>query len=130
MGGVGWVLSIARHDLDHFAIANLSLLKLSDTHLCRISNPQEDPEGEKWPEVCRRWRSFVRRTRVVGCQECAHRLWAEEVRVGNRFGVWVCFDEEEQSETYAEQKVGKCPKCGAWLNTDTLLGAHDWVRGR
>ena len=66
---------------------------------------------------------------VVACQECAHRLCAEEVRVEDRFGVWVCFDEEEQSDTYAEQ-VGKCPECGAWLNTDALLGAHGWVRGR
>jgi hypothetical protein len=51
---------------------------------------------------------------------------------GDRFGVWVCFDEEEeQSDTYAgQEEVGKCPECGAWLNTDALLGAHDWVRGR
>jgi hypothetical protein len=58
----------------------------------------------------------VRHTRVVGCfyyyvvvvafQECSHRLWAEQVGVGDRFGVWVCFDEEEQRDTYAEQKVG------------------------
>jgi hypothetical protein len=56
---------------------------------------------------------------------CGHRRcgW------GVRFGVRVCF-EEEQSDTYVEQEVGKCPECGAWLNTDALLGAHDWVRGR
>jgi hypothetical protein len=28
---------------------------------------------------------------------------------GDRFGVWVCF-EEEQSDTYAEQEVGTCPE--------------------
>ena len=51
--------------------------------------------------------------------------------MGDRFGVWLCFDEEEeQSDTYAEQEVGKCPECGAWLNTDALLGEHEWVRGR
>jgi hypothetical protein len=43
---------------------------------------------------------------------------------GDRFGVWVCFDEEEQSETCAELEVGKCPECGAWLNTMAQLRGH------
>jgi hypothetical protein len=49
------------------------------------------------------------------------------VPVADRFGVWACFDDEEQSATYAEQ-VGRCPGCGAWLNADALLGAHGKAR--
>jgi hypothetical protein len=31
---------------------------------------------------------------VVACQECAHRLWAEEVRVEDRFGVFQAATED------------------------------------
>ena len=43
--------------------------------------------------------------------------------MADRFGVWVCFDDEELSVTYTEQ-VGRCPGCGVGLNVnaDVLLG--------
>jgi predicted AAA+ superfamily ATPase len=65
----------------------------------------------------------------VRCPECDHDLWAEQMPVADRFGVWVCFDDEEQSDTYAEQ-VGRCPGCGAWLNAQalSLSVAHEKVR--
>ena len=63
----------------------------------------------------------------VPCPNCGHGLWAEEVPVADRFGVWACFDDEEQSATYAEQ-VGRCPGCGVWLNADALLGAQGKAR--
>jgi len=63
----------------------------------------------------------------VRCPECGHDLWAEQMPVADRFGVWVCFDDEEQSDTYAEQ-VGRCPGCGAWLNAQALSAAHEKVR--
>jgi hypothetical protein len=81
----------------------------------------------------------VRRTRVVGCSYYHCGCWLPRVRPqalgtggagGDRFGVWACFGEEERSDTYAEQEVGKCPECGAWLKTDALLGAYEWVVGR
>jgi hypothetical protein len=58
----------------------------------------------------------------VSCSECGHGLWAEEVPVADRFGVWACFDDEELSVTYTEQ-VGRCPGCGVGLNVnaDVLL---------
>ena len=56
----------------------------------------------------------------VSCRECGHGLWAEEVPVADRFGVWACFDDEERSGTYAEQ-VGRCPGCEARLNAEELL---------
>ena len=59
----------------------------------------------------------------VSCEECGHGLWAEEVPVADRFGVWACFDDEEQSDTYAE-RVGRCPGCGARLNARALSAAH------
>ena len=53
------------------------------------------------------------------CPECAHALWSEVRRVGAlRFVVY--FDEDERSETYAEQ-VRSCPGCGAGLAIRGLL---------
>ncbi len=63
----------------------------------------------------------------VSCPECGHSLWAEEMPVADRFGVWACFDDEERSDTYAAQ-VGRCPGCDAWLNARVLSAAHDKVR--
>ena len=37
------------------------------------------------------------------------------------------FDDEERSATYAEL-VGRYPGCGAWLNADALLAAHEEAR--
>jgi hypothetical protein len=59
---------------------------------------------------------------------CGHGLWAEEVPVADRFGVWACFDDEENSDTYAE-RVGRCPGCGAWVNAEELLVTYE-RRGR
>ena len=52
----------------------------------------------------------------VSCpkSKCERRLWAEKVSVAESFSVWVYFDNEERSDTYAE-RVGLCPECGAWL---------------
>ena len=58
-------------------------------------------------------------TMEVSCTECGHDLWTEEVSVADRFGVWACFDDEELSETYAEQ-VLRCPECTAGLNAEVL----------
>ena len=56
---------------------------------------------------------------LTPCQECAHALWSEVRRVGAlRFVVY--FDEEERSQTYAEQ-VRSCPGCGAGLAGRGLL---------
>ena len=63
----------------------------------------------------------------VPCRECGYDLWAEEVPVADRFGVWACFDDEERSDTYTEQ-VGGCPGCGARLNAHALSAAHEKVR--
>ena len=63
----------------------------------------------------------------VPCRECGHDLWAEEVPVADRFGVWACFDDEERSDTYTEQ-VGGCPGCGARLNAHALSATHEKVR--
>jgi hypothetical protein len=50
----------------------------------------------------------------VCCPKCERGLWAEKVYVANTFSVWVFFDNEERSDTYA-LPVGHCPECGAWL---------------
>jgi hypothetical protein len=50
----------------------------------------------------------------VSCPKCKRRLWAEKVSVVDTFSVWVFFDNEERSDTYA-LPVGHCPECGAWL---------------
>ena len=50
----------------------------------------------------------------VSCPKCAHRLWAQKVSVADSFDMWAFFDHEEQSGTHSE-RVGLCPKCGAWL---------------
>jgi hypothetical protein len=63
----------------------------------------------------------------VSCKEYGHGLWAEEVPVADRFGVLACFDDEERSDTYAE-RVGRCPGCGCWLNSEVLLGACEEAR--
>jgi hypothetical protein len=60
----------------------------------------------------------------VSCEECGHGLWAEEVPVADRFGVWACFDDEERSDTYAE-RVGRCPGCSARLNAEELLVMYE-----
>jgi hypothetical protein len=65
----------------------------------------------------------------VSCPECGYGLWAEEVPVAGRFGVWVCFDDEEQSDTYAEH-VERCPGCGTWLNVKVLLAMRKRMRLR
>ena len=50
---------------------------------------------------------------LTPCQECAHALWSEVRRVGAlRFVVY--FDDEDRSDTYAEQ-VRSCPGRGAGL---------------
>jgi hypothetical protein len=50
----------------------------------------------------------------VSCPKCERRLWAEKVSVADTFSVWVFFDNEERSDTYA-LPVGHCPEYGAWL---------------
>jgi hypothetical protein len=50
----------------------------------------------------------------VSYPKCSHRLWAGKVPVADTFSVWVFFDDEERSDTYA-LPVGHCPECGAWL---------------
>jgi hypothetical protein len=56
---------------------------------------------------------------LTPCQECAHALCSEVRRVGAlRFAVY--FDDEERSDTYAEQ-VRSCPGCGAGLASRGLL---------
>ena len=57
---------------------------------------------------------------VVPCPECGHKLWTEEVRVGDRYYAWACFDDEVGSDTYAEQ-VRLCPGCTAGLNATMTL---------
>ena len=96
------------------------------------SNPLEGPAGEKWSEVCRSLAYKGRDTGVparcdgamdVTCPECGHGLRAEELPVGDRFGVPACFDEEERSATYAE-RARRYPGQGAWLDADAPLAAH------
>jgi hypothetical protein len=55
----------------------------------------------------------------VSCPECGHGLWTERVPVGDRYRAWTCFDDEEGSNTYAEQ-VLRCPGCAAGLNAEVL----------
>jgi hypothetical protein len=50
---------------------------------------------------------------VVPCSKCGHLLWAE-VRSLGAFRFIVYFDDEVQSESYAEH-VRTCPKCGVVL---------------
>ena len=50
----------------------------------------------------------------VSCPKCERRLWAEKVSATDTFSVWVFFDDEEHSDTYAA-RLGLCPECGAWL---------------
>ncbi len=50
---------------------------------------------------------------VVHCPKCGHVLWAE-VRSLGAFRFIVYFDDEVQSESYAEH-VKSCPKCDAGL---------------
>ena len=59
---------------------------------------------------------------------CTHesRLWAEFWWVG-RGHQWVFFDDDETSETYAEQ-VTHCPGCGRLLERKNLKGSSPFVR--
>jgi hypothetical protein len=41
----------------------------------------------------------------VSCPECGHGGWTERVTVGDRYHAWACFDDEELSDTYAEQVI-------------------------
>jgi hypothetical protein len=50
---------------------------------------------------------------LTPCPECAHRLWTEVGSIGV-FRLVVFLDEEEGSDTYAEQ-VQRCPGCGLGL---------------
>ena len=63
----------------------------------------------------------------VSCRECGYDLWAEEIPEADRFRVWACFDDEEQSDTYTQQ-IGRYPGCGARLNAQALSAAHEKVR--
>jgi hypothetical protein len=49
----------------------------------------------------------------------AHELWAEFWWTEGRYQ-WVFFDDEQRSETYAEQ-VENCPACGRRLERKNLL---------
>jgi hypothetical protein len=48
---------------------------------------------------------------------------------GGRFSMWACFDDEEQSDTYAEH-VERCPGCGAWLSAEVVLAMRKRMRLR
>jgi hypothetical protein len=50
---------------------------------------------------------------VVPCPRCGHVLWAEARSLG-AFRFFVYFDDEAQSESYAEH-VRSCPECDVWL---------------
>jgi hypothetical protein len=53
------------------------------------------------------------------CPECTRALLSRLRRIGAAFGVVVYFDEDDRSDTYAEQ-VRTCPGCGASLAGDDL----------
>jgi hypothetical protein len=55
---------------------------------------------------------------LVPCTECGHPLWSEVRRAGT-FRFVAHFDDEERSETYAEQ-VRSCPGCGEGLSRQAL----------
>jgi len=59
---------------------------------------------------------------------CTHRcqLWAEFWWVGREYQ-WVFFDDDETSETYAEQ-VTRCPGCGTPLERKNLKATSPFVR--
>jgi hypothetical protein len=48
--------------------------------------------------------------------ECKHKLWSELWWSGSKH-MWVFFDDERTSETYAEQ-ITRCPECGMQLRYD------------
>jgi hypothetical protein len=48
--------------------------------------------------------------------ECKHKLWSEFWWNGSKH-IWVFFDDEQTSETYAEQ-ITRCPECGMQLTYD------------
>lgn len=51
-----------------------------------------------------------------------HALWGEFWWVGGEHR-WVFFDDDETSETYAEQ-VERCPRCGEQLERKSLTIVH------
>jgi hypothetical protein len=51
---------------------------------------------------------------VVTCLKHGHVLWTE-VRTVGASRIWVYFDDQERSDTYAEQ-VARCPDCGTPLD--------------
>ncbi len=51
---------------------------------------------------------------LTSCSKCGHRLRSEQGSLGV-FRMVVFFDEEEGSDTYAQQ-VDRCAGCGLWLH--------------
>lgn len=62
---------------------------------------------------------------LAPCPECGHSLWMENRGVGT-FNLFVYFDDDEQSDSYAEQ-VTSCPTCHNWCGPrvyDSARGLH------
>ena len=55
-------------------------------------------------------------------------LWAEFWWVGREYK-WIFFDDDEASETYAEQ-VTNCPGCGRPLDRKSLMALSSFVPQR
>ena len=56
------------------------------------------------------------------------KLWAEFWWVGREYR-WIFFDDNETTETYAEQ-VTNCPGCGRQLDRKTLKATPSFVHQR
>lgn len=62
---------------------------------------------------------------LAPCPECGHSRWIEDRGVGT-FDLFVYFDDDEFSDSYAEQ-VTRCPTCHNWCGPrvyDSARGLH------